>query len=153
VRRPRHDAELARGADARAALARRLSSPEALVDGRAKLLLLRSALHLRQAMRELFDEGDYRPLAVEGPLARHVFAFTRATTRRALVCAVPRLVLGPLEAGGGAIRWEGALRLPTGLPRRWRDAVTGATREGPELPLAALFSDFPVALLVSEAHA
>jgi (1->4)-alpha-D-glucan 1-alpha-D-glucosylmutase len=144
--------ELARGPDARAALARRLSSPEGLADGRAKLFLLRAALRLRQALRELFDEGDYRPLAVEGPLARHVFAFTRATTARALVCAVPRLVLGPLEAGGGAIRWEGALRLPGGLPRRWRDAVTGATREGPELPLAALFSDFPVALLVSEAH-
>jgi (1->4)-alpha-D-glucan 1-alpha-D-glucosylmutase len=148
------DRELARGAEARAALARRLSSPEGLADGRAKLLLLRAALHLRrELLRELFDDGDYRPLAVDGPLARHVFAFTRATTRHALVCAVPRLVLGPLEAGGGVVRGEGALRLPTGLPRRWRDAVTGATREGPELPLAALFSDFPVALLVSEAQA
>jgi len=69
---------------------------------------------------------------------------------RALVCAVPRLVLAALEAGGGRVRWEGALALPPGLPRRWRDAVTGATREGPHIPLSDLFADFPVALLVSE---
>jgi maltooligosyltrehalose synthase len=59
-------------------------------------------------------------------------------------------VLLPLEAGGGRIRWEGSLPLLPGLPRRWRDAVTFAAREGPELPLSALFEDFPVALLVSE---
>ncbi|HEY6097976.1 MAG TPA: malto-oligosyltrehalose synthase, partial [Anaeromyxobacter sp.] len=144
------DAELARGPSARAALARRLSSPEGLRDGKAKLLLLRTSLHLRQATRDLFLEGDYRPLAADGPLARRVFAFARSTPRRALVCAVPRLVLGPLERGGGRIRWEGALELPSGLPGRWRDAVTGAEREGSRLALGDLFADFPVALLVSE---
>jgi len=145
------DGELSKGAEARAALARRLSSPAELKDGRAKLLLLKTALHLRQAHRDLFLEGEYFPLGAEGRLARRVFAFARATTRRALVCAVPRLVLGALEAGGGRIRWEGALPLPSGLPRRWRDAVTGAEREGPTIALADLFADFPVALLVSEA--
>jgi (1->4)-alpha-D-glucan 1-alpha-D-glucosylmutase len=145
------DEELAKGPAARAALARRVSSSEALADGRAKLLLLRTALRLRQALHELFEGGDYRPLSAEGPLARHVFAFTRATAGRALVCAVPRLVLGLLEAGGGAVRWEGTLPLHAGLPLRWRDVLTGAAREGPALPLADLFADFPVALLLSEA--
>jgi (1->4)-alpha-D-glucan 1-alpha-D-glucosylmutase len=144
------DAELARDPAARAALARALSTPDGLVTGRAKLLLLRVALHLRRAERDLFASGDYRPLETDGPLARHVFAFARAVPGRALVCAVPRLVLGPLEAGGGRIRWEGALAIPRPLPRRWRDAVTGAVREGPALALAELFADFPVALLVSE---
>ncbi len=144
------DAELARDGVARAALARALSSPDGLVSGRAKLLLLRVALHLRRAEPALFRDGDYRPLEADGPLADRVFAFARAVAGRALVCAVPRLVLGPLEAGGGTVRWEGGLTLPAALPRRWRDAVTGAVREGPSLPLAELFSDFPVALLVSE---
>ncbi len=96
--------------------------------------------------------GDYRPLAAEGSLADRVFAFVRGVAGRALVCAIPRLVLRPLEAGGGRIQWAGSLPLLPGLPRRWRDAVTGVVREGPELPLAALFEDFPVALLVSEAQ-
>jgi (1->4)-alpha-D-glucan 1-alpha-D-glucosylmutase len=144
------DRELALGPRSRAALARSLSSPGALRDGRAKLLLLRAALHLRRAERPLFDDGDYRPLEADGPLASSVFAFVRGIRGRALVCAVPRLVLRALEAGGGRIRWEGSLALPPGLPVRWRDAVTGQTREGPSIPLAALFEDFPVALLVSE---
>jgi (1->4)-alpha-D-glucan 1-alpha-D-glucosylmutase len=144
------EAELAQGPAARAALARALSSPEGLVTGRAKLLLLRVALHLRRAEPELFRSGDYRPLEADGPLGSRVFAFARAVPGRALLCAVPRLVLGPLEAGGGVVRWEGTLALPPALPRRWRDAVTGAVREGDALPLAELFSDFPVALLVSE---
>jgi (1->4)-alpha-D-glucan 1-alpha-D-glucosylmutase len=144
------DAELGKDPAARAALARALATPEGLVTGRAKLLLLRVALHLRRAERALFARGDYRPLEADGPLARHVFAFARAVPGRALVCAVPRLVLGPLEAGGGRIRWEGALAVPHPLPRRWRDAVSGAVREGPALALADLFADFPVALLVSE---
>jgi (1->4)-alpha-D-glucan 1-alpha-D-glucosylmutase len=144
------DAELARGPAARAALARALSTPDGLATGRAKLLLLRVALHLRRAEPALFRDGDYRPLEATGPLAERVFAFSRAVPGRALVSAVPRLVLAPLEAGGGTVRWEGALPLPAGLPLRWRDAVTGAVREGASLPLAELFSDFPVALLVSE---
>ena len=134
----------------RAALGRALSTPEGLASGRAKLLLLRAALHLRRAEPALFRAGDYRPLDADGPLSARVFAFARAVPGRALVCAVPRLVLQPLEAGGGRIRWEGALSLPRALPSRWRDAVTGARREGAAFPLAELFSDFPVALLVSE---
>jgi (1->4)-alpha-D-glucan 1-alpha-D-glucosylmutase len=147
------EAELGKGAAARVALARRLSSEEGLKDGRAKLLLLRSALHLRQAMGELFLRGDYLPLVADGPLARRVFAFARVDARRAVVCAVPRLVLGALESGGGQIRWEGTLPLPKGLPTRWRDAVTGAEQEGSRIALADLFGAFPVALLSSEASA
>jgi (1->4)-alpha-D-glucan 1-alpha-D-glucosylmutase len=144
------DAELAKAPPERAALARALSTPEGLVTGRAKLLLLRVALHLRRAERDLLASGEYWPLEADGPLSGRVFAFARAVPGRALVCAVPRLVLAPLEAGGGRIRWEGSIALPAGLPRRWRDAVTGALREGTSIPLAELFADFPVALLLSE---
>jgi (1->4)-alpha-D-glucan 1-alpha-D-glucosylmutase len=144
------DAELARGPAERAALARALSAPGGLASGRAKLLLLRVALHLRRAEPALFRDGDYQILDADGPLADRAFAFSRAVPGRALVCAVPRLVLHALDAGAGTIRWDGAVTLPPALPRRWRDAVTGAVREGPRLALADLFADFPVSLLVSE---
>jgi (1->4)-alpha-D-glucan 1-alpha-D-glucosylmutase len=142
--------EWASGGDAARALARRLAAPDALADGRAKLLLLHAALVFRRERLGFFLEADHRPLAARGPRADHVFAFARTHGGRAVICAVPRLVLRPLEEGGGAIRWDGVLPLGAGLPRRWRDVVTGAVREGERLPLAELFEDFPVALLASE---
>ncbi|HYD42555.1 MAG TPA: malto-oligosyltrehalose synthase [Anaeromyxobacter sp.] len=140
--------ELAAGSD-RAALARALADPAALPDGRAKLFLLHAGLEARRTERELLLEGDYVPLAATGRDADHVFAFARVRGAKAAVCAAPRLVLHALERNGGTLRLDGALPLP-GLPRRWRDVVTGAHHTGEALPLAALYADFPVALLVSE---
>jgi (1->4)-alpha-D-glucan 1-alpha-D-glucosylmutase len=139
---------IASGRD-RAELARGLSAPEALADGRAKLLLLHAGLEVRRAEHALLLDGDYRPLAAGGRDADRVFAFARTHAGRAAVCAVPRLVVEPLERGGGALRLEGQLALP-GLPRRWRDVVTGAVHAGDTLPLQALYADFPVVLLLSE---
>ncbi|BDG03882.1 malto-oligosyltrehalose synthase [Anaeromyxobacter oryzae] len=143
-------AERARGGDAVRALARRLSTPDALVEGRAKLLLLHAALAFRRERLGFFLQAEHRPLAANGPHAAHVLAFARSHGGRAVVCAVPRLVLRLLEEGEGQIRWEGALPLPEGLPRRWRDVVTGAVHDADAPSLGALFADFPVALLASE---
>jgi (1->4)-alpha-D-glucan 1-alpha-D-glucosylmutase len=139
---------LAEGPPARRALAREVAT--SLGDGRAKLLLLMEGLRLRRELPDLFLEGDYLPLEAEGPHAAHVVAFARRHGQRALVCAVPRLVLG-LADGGGAVAWQGRLPLPAGFPRELRDAVTGARRRADGLALAELFETFPVALLVGEA--
>jgi (1->4)-alpha-D-glucan 1-alpha-D-glucosylmutase len=138
--------------DARAALARRLADPGTMTDGRAKLLLLHAGLRARGEARALFLSGSYLPLAAEGPLAPHVFAFGRAQEGRAAVCAVPRLVRSLLDRSPDrpSPRWEGELSL-TGLEsRRWRDVVTGAIHQGSTVPLARLYADFPVALLLAE---
>ncbi|HET9593952.1 MAG TPA: malto-oligosyltrehalose synthase, partial [Anaeromyxobacteraceae bacterium] len=141
---------VAEGPAERAALAREVARPEALPDGRAKLLLLREGLRLRRARPELFLEGDYQPLAAEGRHADGVVAFARRHGRGALVCVAPRLTLGLLDAaGGGPIAWEGRLALPAGFPRDLRDVVTGARRTGPALDLADVLGMFPVAILVT----
>jgi (1->4)-alpha-D-glucan 1-alpha-D-glucosylmutase len=141
---------LGEGAAARAALAREVSSPEALGDGRAKLLLLAEGLRLRREQPALFLEGDYLPLAAEGAHGERVVALARRHGDAALVCVAPRLVLGLLdEAGGGAPAWKGKLALPEGFPRTWRDAVTGAERNGTSFALDELLGGFPVALLVA----
>jgi (1->4)-alpha-D-glucan 1-alpha-D-glucosylmutase len=155
--RRRHALEELLGSDAaapeaRAALARRLSDPGTLADGRAKLLLLHAGLRARSEARALFLSGSYLPLSAEGPLAPHVFAFGRAQEGRAAVCAAPRLVRSLLHRSPGAPapRWEGELPL-TGLGnRRWRDVVTGAIHQGSTVALARLYADFPVALLLAE---
>ena len=140
---------IAEGPSERAALARELSRPDALPDGRAKLLLLREGLRLRREQPELFLAGEYLPLAPEGAQADRVVAFARRHGESALVCAVPRLALGLLDAAaGGRVRWEGHIALPQGFRRGLRNVVTGARHEGGRLSLADLFADFPVALLV-----
>jgi (1->4)-alpha-D-glucan 1-alpha-D-glucosylmutase len=148
--------ELARrleeGPAARAALAREVAQPDALRDGRAKLLLLREGLSLRRARPPLFLEASYQPLRADGPHADHVVAFARRRGHEALLCVAPRLVLGLLDAAeDGAPRWQGQLALPDGFPRTLIDVVTGQRYEGETLELAELFAGFPVALLASRA--
>jgi (1->4)-alpha-D-glucan 1-alpha-D-glucosylmutase len=138
------------GQGERAALAREVSRLDALGDGRAKLLLLREGLGLRREDRELFLRGEYLPLAAEGPHADRVIALARRLPGRAVLCVAPRLALGLLDAArGGSIAWEARIVLPPGLPRPWRDAVTGAGRSGDVLEVGELLADFPVALLAA----
>jgi (1->4)-alpha-D-glucan 1-alpha-D-glucosylmutase len=139
----------AEGPADRAALAAEVSRREALPDGRAKLLLLHAGLKLRRDDPDLFLAGEYVPLEAEGPLADHVVAFARRLGDRAVLCAVPRLVMGLWREDGNGIAWQGRLSLPRGFPRSWRDAVTGAPRGDVAFPLEDLFGGFPVALLAS----
>ncbi len=139
------------GSEARTALAREVSTPRGLVDGRAKLLLLRQALRLRRSEPARFREGAYEPIDAEGAHAAHVVALARRREGRVLLCAVPRLVLRLLDEGRGRIDWQARLPLPAELRRRYTDVVSGETRSGEALEAADLFASFPVALLWSEA--
>jgi (1->4)-alpha-D-glucan 1-alpha-D-glucosylmutase len=140
---------VASGPAARAELAREVSAPGALADGRAKLLLLREALHARRDDPELFVRGEYVPLHAEGPHAAHVVAFARRTADRVLLCVVPRLVGRLLDEGEGRLPCDARVVVPAELRREYVDVVTGAHRAGDVLELGELLSDFPVALLSS----
>ncbi|WP_296699636.1 malto-oligosyltrehalose synthase [Thiocapsa sp. UBA6158] len=154
-------------ADAReegAGLTRALA--ERIEDGRAKLFLIRQALTLRRADPELFALGDYRPLAVEGPHAERLCAFSRRLEDRAVMVVVPRLLAGlvpepeaadtlqadPFDHPGWSSTWVEA------PAPRLRDRLSGAlqqtkTDRGRHLiPAAELVQRFPVGLLTSEDH-
>jgi (1->4)-alpha-D-glucan 1-alpha-D-glucosylmutase len=89
-------------------IGRLLETPE---DGRLKIYLIWRTLCLRQQQADLFQQGEYLPLAVEGAKAKHVVAFARKSgTTRALV-VVPRLVAGLLND----------IDLPPIGPRIWDD--------------------------------
>ena len=136
------------GAESRLQLARELSQPASLVDGRAKLLVLREALRLRRAHGPLFLEGEYLPLAVDGADAAHVVAFARRHNGERAVCVVPRLTLTLLDRGAGKLAIDAQVRLPAELRGAWTDVVTGRAIEPSEtLSVALLLADFPVALL------
>jgi (1->4)-alpha-D-glucan 1-alpha-D-glucosylmutase len=136
------------GAEARLQLARELAQPAALVDGRAKLLLVREAMRFRRAHGPLFLEGEYLPLAVDGADAAHVVAFARRHREERLVCIVPRLTLALFDRGA-KLALDARVVLPPELRGSFTDIVTGRRHDAPDdsLTLAPLLADFPVALL------
>jgi (1->4)-alpha-D-glucan 1-alpha-D-glucosylmutase len=105
-----------------------------------KLLVTSTALRLRRAHPDWFA-GGHRPLAAEGPAARHVVAFLRGGHA---VTVATRLPIRLAAAGGWA---DTVLPLPRG---RWRDLFTGATHAGPRPLLTDVAKRYPVALLVRE---
>ena len=116
-------------------------------DGRVKLALIHTLLHLRGRVPELFAAGDYRPLVVEGAGADAICAYERRLGSRSLCVALARF------PARGAARTEGTqLRLPEALSgRTFSEVVSGRTVQG-SATLAArdLFAILPVAVLMAE---
>jgi (1->4)-alpha-D-glucan 1-alpha-D-glucosylmutase len=124
---------------ARAALLDRLESgwlPEVDDTGAAKLHVVRTVLRLRRKRPASFT--GYRPLAADGPAARHAVAFARA----GVVAVATRLPVALARTG-----WQDTvLALPPGT---WTDHLTH--RAVPSVtPLADLLDRYPVALLVMQ---
>jgi (1->4)-alpha-D-glucan 1-alpha-D-glucosylmutase len=149
------DAVLGAGPVARRAWARQVTRAEGELPvewaDRAKLLLLAEGLRLRRRVPELFVEGRYLPLAIEGPDAHRLFALARVWDQHVLVCVVPRLI--PPEAAGGPLALEAWLQPPPAVTRhlsRLVDIVT-ERRVGSDgaraFEVRSLLQDFPVALL------
>jgi (1->4)-alpha-D-glucan 1-alpha-D-glucosylmutase len=105
-------------------------------EGLPKLCLIQRALETRNRMPECFNEtGSYVPVFAAGKLASHIVAFLRGEQA---MTVVPRLTATVKEWGNTTIT------LPPGT---WTDAFTEATFNGGEHNIAALISEFPVALL------
>jgi (1->4)-alpha-D-glucan 1-alpha-D-glucosylmutase len=135
------------------ALARELMNT--LHDGRAKLYLTWRTLQLRQGKPELFRDGDYQPLQVNGVHADHLCAFARQQGDQIAVVVVPRLIYR--LAGGAAPLGEeiwGAttVELPGSRFHNW---LTDESLDADDIeenwciPAGRLLHHFPVALLVS----
>jgi (1->4)-alpha-D-glucan 1-alpha-D-glucosylmutase len=132
-----------------------LESPE---DGRLKLYLIWKALCLRKQWPDVFREGKYLPLTVEGEKANHVVAFLRKNDRESLLVVAPRLVAGLLGDSdlppiGSSIWKDTHILLPfPGSFETYRNAFTGAIEHLPgadaKIALSDLLADFPVGLCV-----
>jgi (1->4)-alpha-D-glucan 1-alpha-D-glucosylmutase len=130
-------------------------------DGQAKLWFIWRLLSLRRAQPLLFREGSYEPLAVEGPLAKHVVAFARRHEGQVLVILAGRLFVGLSDDGAhedatpalpDAAKWNGTtVRLPSGLGApALGNLLTGETiaAEAGALRLTDAFHHLPWAALV-----
>ena len=127
-------------------------------DGRVKLFVTCKALTFRRERKELFLDGAYVPLPASGGLKEHAVAFARKRGDAWAIAAVPRLMTRlapPGEFPLGLPVWGArtAIRLPAESPGRWRNVFTGEILHASggdgakQLPLHAVFHDFPVALL------
>ena len=126
-------------------------------DGRVKLYVIQRALECRRQHAQLFLRGDYVPLEVSGERAKHLCAFARSHAEEEAIVVVPRLLsplIGPGMPVGSQVWGEDAVILPGTGSRLYRNLFTAETiesvdaRDGHQtLPLAAVFSHFPVAIL------
>lgn len=106
-------------------------------DGLIKLAWTRRLLKLRNALADVFAQGDYQPLAVHGTHADHVVAFARRHGRSAAIVVVGRH-FAPLTQAGR--EWPASESIDATID------LTGFTAPrlaGGELPLAQAFRDFP----------
>ena len=123
-------------------------------DGRVKQAVIARALALRAQRPELFAEGDYLPLEIQGAKAAHLLAFARRRGGQAAITVVTRLpaaLLGearqplvPAEAWG-----DTAILLPPDMPGALTDVLNGGEVPAPDgsLRAATLLARLPVALL------
>ncbi len=120
-------------------------------EGRIKLFVLWRSLSLRSRLREVFQKGDYLPLAARGARAEHVIAFRRSLEERQVIALAPRFpaTLSPEgEWPLGDIWAQSTLLLPQECAGRWRDAFTQREHTVTDhLPIDEALKLFPVALL------
>ncbi|MEL6813740.1 MAG: malto-oligosyltrehalose synthase [Cyanobacteria bacterium J06598_3] len=127
-------------------------------DGRVKLFLTLRGLAARNYFRNVFRGGAYLPLKVTGEKADHIIAFARHKGEHTVITVVPRFLTGlvqPDELPLGKKVWgDTAIQLPSGSKATWVNWITEQPiEELTDAPAVSdLFSQFPVALLVSEDH-
>jgi (1->4)-alpha-D-glucan 1-alpha-D-glucosylmutase len=133
-----------------------------MTDGRIKMYLTWKALNLRKQQPELFLHGEYLPLNIDGPKAKHLLAFVRSYEASEIIVIIPRLCakLFGDEAGiqAGQDCWNDTYVV---LPRSshaktYRNIFTAGlvkSENGEQkqlLPASTLFAGFPVGLVVAE---
>ena len=138
---------------------------DTLQDGRAKLLVVSSALNLRKKCREVFQQGSYLPLNVKGAQSRHVCAYVRIAGKSIVITVAPRFfveLLGKTERlpVGEKVWGNTLLELPFyRADQRYSCVFTGKELEPQQhtttwrLPISQILAEFPVGLLVVEGGA
>jgi (1->4)-alpha-D-glucan 1-alpha-D-glucosylmutase len=148
-------------------LQRRLSEPRAPLlaelmsewrRGTAKLFVTHCVLGLRSERPELFAQGEYVPLQVEGAHRDHVLAFQRRWQETSVTVIVPRwmakLMQGEIAAPVGEVWQDTVIRLAEPhhcgrLREVFTDRVFDLEAASGELRVTQVLADFPLAVLVS----
>ncbi len=122
-------------------------------DGRLKMHLIWRALRFRREQEDLFREGEFIPLQVEGSCSRHVIAFLRKRGDACVLIAIPRwLSQGTSNsATPGHFPWaDTRIVLPPNPPEKWENILTqrSVATSSPQgsLIVGDLLAEYPVAM-------
>jgi (1->4)-alpha-D-glucan 1-alpha-D-glucosylmutase len=122
-------------------------------DGRVKFFLTLQGLKARNAYRNLFLDGNYMPLEVQGQFANHVVAFARQHQNQWAIAIAPRFLAALIQPGqnplGEAVWQDTHILLPDGAPTHWQNVLTEQPLDGAHtLSVGNTLTHFPVALLI-----
>jgi (1->4)-alpha-D-glucan 1-alpha-D-glucosylmutase len=125
------------------------------INDRIKLFVVHHLLRARQVERELFEQGNYAPLTVEGKFKNHVVAFARKLAETAMIVVVPRFLCSVVNQGQlplGQSVWEDTkIILPSDLAGTYRDVLTQQPLTvQSSVEAGTLLSVFPTAVLISK---
>ncbi|MHB1515682.1 MAG: malto-oligosyltrehalose synthase [Acidiferrobacteraceae bacterium] len=129
---------------------------DTLEDGKAKLLVVRAALALRERWPEVFQQGKYLPLTVKGEHSAHLCAYARTAGECSIITVAPRFLarlLGEAERAplGEKVWGDTTVDMPL---HQWNGqytcAFTGKVLKPHErrLSVAQVLAEFPVGLIV-----
>ena len=115
------------------------------------MFCLHQVLEERRQNQELFDEGDYIPLEVEGDHSDHAIGFARSYGSDWYIIVVPRLLVSLCKNGVlplGKETWaDTKIVLPPNTPNLLTNVFTGKKINlSNELRLGEALSEFPVGL-------
>ena len=132
-----------------------LHTPE---DGRLKMYVIWKTLCLRKDWPDIFEQGEYLPLTVQGAKADHLIAFIRKFESRSVLVAAPHLIAGLLGDSdyppSGTDVWGDTHILVSGGggPVIYRNSLTGEVVEliksgnDMQIAISEILGHFPVAL-------
>ncbi|MFL6551310.1 MAG: malto-oligosyltrehalose synthase [Povalibacter sp.] len=126
-----------------------------------KLFVTYMLLKLRREYPDVFIQGRYEPLNVEGEQREHLLAFARTTDSRRIVVVVSRwackLMNAALASPIGNVWGETTIDLPAGSPESFielfaNEPVTPVQHESGQqrLRVANVLAQFPFAVLVQQ---
>lgn len=125
-------------------------------DGLLKLYVTYQGLKLRRNYPELFRQGAYLPLTVQGQQQNHVLALARRQANDWVLAVAGRFFTAMPPAGqppiGQEVLGQSEVILPPEAPVAWEDIFTGKVCEAKESatlkhpPLQKVLQHLPVAL-------
>ena len=122
-------------------------------NGKIKFYILWKILQERRKNQDIFDEGAYIPLEIEGKLDWHAIAYIRQHTNGNYLVIAPRHLTKMVEPPKwplGEIWGDSKLVLPEGYPIQWENILTGEyVHSLDSIKLSEAFADFPVVVLKS----